>query len=142
MSKTLDQNEALKEYMNRFFPQVIKDKDLRLSDIPKDGAETEEILAFGRTIDKRGSNPDHKKLGKLIKPLWLRYEKNGTVSKDLHVLRYLLYAEEPRRRWGFLSKKTYPKWEQYLKDILSAIRSLIKDKEKLAYEVDVKKEKP
>ena len=40
-----------------------------------------------------------------------------------------------------MSKKTYPKWEQYLKDILVAIRLSIKDKEKLSYEVDVRKEK-
>ena len=114
-----------KEYMQRFFPSVIEDKDLKLSDLPAKSASIDDILAFGRTIDKHGANPDHKKIGKLIKPLWEKYIRDGTVSNDIHILRYLLYAEEARNRFGFLDKKSAPIWEQYLRDISAKIRDIV-----------------
>lgn len=116
-----------KEWMTRFFPDVITDDKLKLDDIPTSSASIDKILAFGRTIDKHGSNPDHKEIGKFIKPLWEQYLKDSTVSDNLHVLRYLLYAEEPRRRFGFLDKKTNKIWETYLRDIIKEIRRIVKD---------------
>lgn len=125
------QNEEIerrtKEWMARFFPEVITDDKLKLEDIPKPSDSIEKILAFGRTIDKHGTNPDHKAIGKYIKPLWEQYLKDGSVSENLHVLRYLLYAEEPRRRFGFLNAKTNKVWESYLRDIVKEIRRIVKD---------------
>lgn len=118
----------VKAHMQRFFPDVIEDKNLKLSDLPTEDAPLDTILAFGRTIDKRGANPDHKKIGKLIKPLWEKYRKDGTVSNDIHVLRYLLYAEEARNRFWFLDKKSAPIWEQYLRDISSKVREIVSKK--------------
>ncbi len=114
-----------KEYMQRFFPNIIEDNDLKLSDLPPKNAPIDAILAFGRTIDKHGANPDHKKIGKLIKPLWEKYSKDGSVSNDIHVLRYLIYAEEARNRFGFLKKEAAPIWEQYLRDINTKIREIV-----------------
>lgn len=140
MKLSKKQNEEIerktKEWMTRFFPDVITDDKLKLEDIPTSSASIDKILAFGRTIDKHGSNPDHKEIGKFIKPLWEQYLKDGTVSDNLHVLRYLLYAEEPRRRFGFLDKKTNKVWETYLRDIIKEIRRIVKDQ--ATYEADFK----
>jgi|GEM_PF-2698666 len=140
MKLSKKQNEEIerktKEWMTRFFPDVITDDKLKLEDIPTSSASIDKILAFGRTIDKHGSNPDHKEIGKFIKPLWEQYLKDGTVSDNLHVLRYLLYAEEPRRRFGFLDKKTNKVWETYLREIVKEIRRIVKDQ--ATYEADFK----
>ena len=131
MKLSKKQNEEIerktKEWMTRFFPDVITDDKLKLEDIPTSSASIDKILAFGRTIDKHGSNPDHNEIGKFIKPLWEQYLKDGTVSDNLHVLRYLLFAEEPRRRFGFLNKKTNKIWETYLRDIVKEIRRIVKE---------------
>lgn len=140
MKLSKKQNDEIKrktkEWMTRFFPDVINDDKLKLEDIPTTSASIDKILAFGRTIDKHGSNPDHKEIGKFIKPLWEQYLKDGTVSDNLHVLRYLLYAEEPRRRFGFIDKKTNKIWESYLRDIVKKIRSIVK--EQATYDADFK----